>query len=154
MGYHVTILRSKDAAYVPITLEEVQKAVQLLEGWEYIEQNHTFIKESSNGDTCTLWYDNGELWTKAPSHWDLQQMIDLASKLDARVRGDEFETYKTADEWYKHPDDILFEKQAKNAVKTSLAKEIQTQRWIQIAFIGFFVLLGAIGYLLGKLFES
>jgi hypothetical protein len=154
MGYHVTILRTKDASYIPIEFEEVQKAINSLNGWEYIRQDNAFVKTSENNDSCILWYDNGELWTKTPSDWALEQMLDLAPLLSARVRGDEFETYKTIDRWYIHPDDIQFKKEAKAVVDVTLAKEKKEQNLIRMIIIGFFVLLGAIGYIIGKSFEK
>jgi len=154
MGYHVTILRTKDASYIPIAFEEVQKAIKSLDGWEYIKHDNAFVKENENNDSCTLWYDNGELWTKTPSNWGLEQMLALAPLLGARVRGEEFETYKTIDQWYRHPDDIQLKKEAEITGEAVLAKEKKEQKVIRIVIIGFFVLLGTIGYIIGKSFEK
>lgn len=49
--------------------------------------------------------DDGELWASNPSEPLLALMIELAGYLDARVRGDELETYRTVDDTYIHPDD-------------------------------------------------
>jgi hypothetical protein len=48
-----------------------------------------------------------ELWAKTPDEHTLQVMLEIARALGngARVRGEEYETYKTLEEWYTHPDD-------------------------------------------------
>jgi hypothetical protein len=104
MGYHVTILRTNQGQQIPISLEEVVSVTSSIDGWRYLESPSTFEFHCKD-DLCTLWYQDGELWTKGPEEWQLCVMISLAKRLNARVRGDEFETYITENETYQHPDD-------------------------------------------------
>jgi len=65
MGYHVTILRSSQSKQRPISLNEAMSAAKSIEGWSYSETPPTFEYSGTEG-TCTLWYQDGELWTKNP----------------------------------------------------------------------------------------
>lgn len=154
MGYHVTILRTKDSAVVPIGLEEVQTAIQSIGGWQYAEKDSAFVKKNGNNNSCVLWYNNGELWAKNPSQWALEQMIALSLPLQARVRGDEFETYETVDKCYNHPDDVKLKKEAVKASEALLVKHRKEQQLIRLVIIGFFMVLGIIAFIVGKSFEK
>jgi len=46
-----------------------------------------------------------ELWARNPDERLLEAMIELARLLGARVRNDDFETLRSVDECYLHPDD-------------------------------------------------
>ena len=112
MGYHVTILRTKYGQPEPITLAEVKKVIALMPGFKL--QSSASFKEDieisfplSNGGEGFLFWQNGEIWTKNPEDEHLQIMLDLAEKLNARVRGDEMETYRAIGESYTHPDDLV-----------------------------------------------
>lgn len=154
MSYHVTILRTEAGNAVPIALQEVHDAVAAIGGWRYGEQEYEFVKEDGGNDKCILWYDNGELWANTPSPWALEQMIALAQQLNARVRGDEFETYETGDRWYTHPDDKKLKREAAARARKLVAESLNEQRLIRAVIIGFFVLLGVGAYLLGASFEK
>lgn len=104
MGYHVTILRTEQGQQIPISLEEIVSVTSNIDGWRYLESPPTFEFHSKE-DSCTLWYQDGELWTKKPDEWQLGVMVSLAKRLNARVRGDELETYSAENETYQHPDD-------------------------------------------------
>lgn len=154
MGYHVTILRTKDSVVVPMKLEEVQTAIQSLVNWQYIEKDNAFVKKGDDEESCVLWYENGELWAKTPSEWALRQMIALAVPLHARVRGDEFETYEAPEKWYTHPDDIKLKKEAEVASEALLSDHGKEQKMVRLVIIGVFIMLGAIGFIVGKSFEK
>lgn len=104
MGYHVTILRTYQGQKIPISLEEIVSVTRSIDGWRYLESPPTFEFHSKD-DSCTLRYQDGELWTKNPEDWQIGVMVSLAKQLNARVRGDELETYSTENETYQHPDD-------------------------------------------------
>ena len=48
---------------------------------------------------------NGQLWAKNPGEDEIETMLEVAHLLNARVRGDEFETYRSVNDTYIHPDD-------------------------------------------------
>lgn len=114
MGYHVTILRTKDKQHEPITLEETKKLIASMPGFKL--QPSTILKGSfeislpqSDGEEYVLLWQEGEIWTKNPDDKTMQVMLNLAKRLNARVRGDELETYVTLDETYQHPDDLAIQ---------------------------------------------
>jgi len=153
MGYHVTILRTNQGTQIPISLEEAVHAASSIEGWSYFEAPPTFEFQGQEG-SCTLWYQDGELWTKNPEEWQLDVMVALAKRLHARVRGDEWETYTSKDQTFQHPDDTALRKEAEASSKILLARSMQQQRFMRNAIIGFFVALAAIGYFVGKWLEQ
>lgn len=152
MGYHVTILRSSQGKQLPISLSEAVSAAESIEGWTYTETPPTFEYSRAEG-TCALWYQDGELWTKNPEEWVINAMLVMAKRLKARVRGDEWETYDN-DKTYHHPDDIALRAEAETKSNALLSSELKKQRLIRNAIIGFFVVLGIIGFLIGKWFEN
>jgi hypothetical protein len=94
MSYHVAILRSSGRIPVAISLIEAQAAAEALGGWTYTDSLPTFVFEAE-GRCTSLWYQDGELWTKDPDFWTFGTMLQFANDLGARVRGDEYETYRT-----------------------------------------------------------
>lgn len=153
MSYHVTILRTAKGKQLPISLEEAISAASEINGWQYLESPPTFEFHSNEG-SCTLWHQDGELWTKTPEEWHLAVMAALAKRLDARVRGDEWETYDETGTAFQHPDDIQLRKKDEAVSAERLAKSMQEQRLIRNAIIGIFVALGAIGFFIGKWLEQ
>ena len=101
MGYHVTILRTRGKASLPIDEDEIERAAATLPGWRYDRAARTLHAD----DGVQLWYQDGELWTKNPDGAAIGRMIALADVLGARVRGDEGETYRSLDDACSHPDD-------------------------------------------------
>jgi hypothetical protein len=101
MGCHVTILRTRGKVALPIGEDEIERAASALSGWRYDRAERTLHADGG----LRLWFTDGELWTKNPDDVALERMIALAEVLDARVRGDEGETYRSPDDAYAHPDD-------------------------------------------------
>lgn len=144
MGYHVTILRTANGAPIPIPLEEATAAAQSLDGWRFDQQDASFLKERGD-DHLILWYQDGELWTKNPETWAMEAMLEFATRLGARVRGDELETYETAERTYQHPDDIPIIRESEAESKAMLARSIRQQRLIWIG-----IMIGIMGYFVAR----
>lgn len=153
MGYHVTILRSESGSVQPIDFDEILAATDALGNWEH-DMEKKVLETTAGNESCTLWYNDGELWTSNPSEGAIEQMVILAKQLNARVRGDEFETYETKGKTFFHPDDKFLKKQAEAESAVLLAKEMKLQRLIAFGVISFFVILGLIGFFIGKQFEK
>ena len=153
MSYLVSILRTDRRGSIPITLDEAIAAARSIAGWRHVEQDASFHRQRDDG-SFVLWHKDGELWAKTPDAWELDAMIELAGALDARVRGDEFETYETGERSYAHPDDIKAMRDAERGSRNLLAQELRQQRRIRRGVIGFFVVLGVAGFLVGKQFET
>jgi len=152
MSYHVTILRTANGKAVPIELEAAVATAGMLEGWRYVAQDRSFHMQRGE-DALALWYQDGELWTSNPEEWALDAMIAFAKPLEARVRGDEFETYETAARTYEHPDDLTSRRDSQRESKALLAASLREQRMIRRGIVGFFVALGTAGFFIGRSFE-
>lgn len=151
MGYHVSILRSANSKLLAIGLGEARDAAST-QGWSFKEQPPTF--EFKAGEkTCTLWYSQGELWTKSPDEQDIGLMLTLASSLGARVRGDEYETYTSPEDTYEHPDDIALQKEDEAKSIELLRRDPLSPAKMRYYIIGFFVVLGILAFSVGKWFE-
>ncbi len=101
-----------------------------------------------------MWLENGELWAKTPGTDALQLMIDLADRLGARVRGDEFETYRSVDDSYFDSSDRAEKEQQERASAELLKVESRHQSRIRLFVVLFFAALGAVAFLIGKMFEK
>ncbi len=140
MSYHVTILRTRKGKRRLIELEEAISATRRLRGWRYVDSTTSFEFHGENG-SFSLWFEDGELWTKNPDEWQLEVMICLATQLDARVRGDELETYISPAETYQHPDDhAAIDSQAalsmKYRKKATLRRRLfRTYQFVAIALV-------------------
>ncbi len=108
MGYHITILRTEGKKSIPITKDEVVSLVDSRDDLEIIRQSRKDIeittKVLDHTGPLFIWQD-GVIWSKTPDESTLDLMIQIGEKLNARVRGDELETYKCTKESYIHPDD-------------------------------------------------
>jgi len=152
MSYHVAILRSADGKLVPIELHEARAAASEL-GWLVAEAPPSFEFKSEE-KSCTLWYGDGELWAKTPDQWEIEPMLALAKRLGARVRGDEYETYLSPDKTYNHPDDAQLQKDDEARSLELLRRDPLSPEKMRYYIIGFFVVMGILGYFVGKWFEQ
>jgi len=152
MGYHLTILRSAHGKQDPISLDEAKRAALKL-GWAYEDTSATFSLSTEEG-TMTVWHQDDELWTRNPEDWGIAPMITLAHALNARVRGDEFETHAADGTTFFHPDDGPLRQQAERESTALIAKSLrEDHQRIRNVIVGFFVIVAALGYLIGKLVE-
>lgn len=152
MGYHLTILRSANGRQLPISLEEAKLAARGL-GWEFSDDPPGFELSLEEGTAAVL-YQDGELWTKYFDEWAIAPMVALATALGGRLRGDEFESYGADGETFLHPDDVVPGEEAERASSELIAAGLRESRRIRNFIIGFFVVLGAIGFMVGKAFEN
>ncbi|QNA90618.1 hypothetical protein G4G28_22720 [Massilia sp. Dwa41.01b] len=152
MGYHLTILRSSHGKQLPISLDEARAAALEL-GWEYTDTPPTFSLTVPEG-TVQLWHDDHALWTKNPEEWGMTPLVEFANALQARVRGEEFESYGANGEVCQHPDDVLLKQEAEQASGALLAQSRREQQRIRNVFVGFFIVLGVLGYVIGKSLEN
>jgi hypothetical protein len=110
MGYHVRILRTAAGKLRPITGDEVRQAAGKMAGRlaPLPHKQALWLHQPALGEESEIVvFDDGdgELWAANPSERLLSLMIELARHLKARVRGDEYETYRSLDDTYVHPDD-------------------------------------------------
>lgn len=153
MSYLVSIVRTDRHGSDSITLEEAIAATRKIAGWRHVEEDSSFHRQHGE-DFFVLWHKDGELWAKTPDAWELDSMIELAGVLDARVRGDEFETHETSERCYARADDIDPRRDAERKSGNLLAQELRLQRLIRRGVIGFFVALGVAGFFVGRQFEG
>lgn len=151
MGYHLTILRSAHGKQYPIPLDEAKHAALRL-GWECEDTPPTFSLRTGAG-TVAVWHQDEELWTKNPEDWGVAPLVTLADALNARVRDDEFETYAADGTTFLHPDDVSLRLQAERESAALIADTLRDQKRIRNFIVGFFAIVAAIGYLIGKSFE-
>lgn len=155
MGYHVTILRTRQGRSIPITRAEVEALAaggsefQLRDG-TLGEVDLVCFREEAEAARLTL--QQGELWTKNPEEEQLRAMLDVAARLGhgARVRGDELETYRTPGETFTHPDDEqAVERAGFDTEKARRKRKIKAivRRGVTV---GVFVLLGLIMHYLSR----
>lgn len=148
MGYHVTILRTKNGKQESISVAEVQKALTSLSKFKLRSASapwkdcYEISFPASKGEDHVLLWKKGEIWTKNPDDEALQGMIDLSEKLNARVRGDEFETYRTPEESYEHPDDLAAIKDSQQLTEKLIRTSKRKQWLLNVIIFGSFILLG------------
>lgn len=153
MSYHLTILRTANGKQQNISLDEALAAMSELGGWIFNGVQNSFELTGREG-SVTLWFQDGELWTSSSEDWQFAPLLALAEQLGARVRGDEFETYRSAETTFLHPDDVQLKRESEAKSKLLLAKNLRQEKRIKNGIVGFFVLLGALGFVIGKWLES
>ena len=138
MGYHVAIVKTIGSADSVLERSEVSSVVADAPELEF------------DGEVLSLRgapfleFSDGELWLKNPDESDLAGMIELAAKLDGRVRGDELETYSSISESYSHPDDQYLLESAKSEYILIRAQTRRRQWIVNAAIFGFFSLLAVL----------
>ena len=152
MSYHLTILRTAQGNRVPIPLDDVRRAAQESGDWAFSESPPA-LELKHGGAEFVLWYEEGELWTSSPEREALAPMLALATRLQARVRGDEYETYATPDQTYEHPDDVVMRSRDEALSLEMLRRDPLGPQRMRLYIIGFFAVLGCVGFLVGKWFE-
>jgi len=153
MGYHLTIIRSSNGKLEIIGLQEARSAAEKSGLWKFEQNPPGFSLETANG-VSRLFFSHGELWVKSPEPWEIDFLVKLANDLGARVRGDEYETYLSRIETYLHPDDKELKEIDVLESSKLLEKGYKSQNRIRNTIIGFFIVLGLVGFTIGKFFEK
>ena len=159
MGYHVQIIRKLNGGINPIQKKEVENLAELMPGARIespsLKSAVLELVVMQNGiDACWLTLQNGVLWSKNPDQSEIKIMIALASKLGARVRGDNFETYRSADDTYFDAEDAEDRAKSELEGRLILNSSKTADLKIKIAIVFIFALVGAFAYFVGSLFEK
>lgn len=145
MGYHVTILRTSNGVQTPITEDEISTAIRGSSKFQSLKDvNGEPIVEIDTGthpNPC-VWHCDGELWTKNPDEATIDGMCELASLLGGRVRGDELESYRSASDFYYHPDDADARAEALKTTKEVARQTKQRSFVVHFWIFGSLLLLG------------
>lgn len=128
MGYHVTILRTDGSKRVPIQKEEFLTAVRKYPEIRVNAAAGTAQLYAGADLRATLTWNDGEIVTKVPEADVIDMMLRIATDLNARVRGDSFETYRSATDTYIHPDDSS-NVQTAEAARTALVSKHKRRRF-------------------------
>ncbi len=142
MSYHVTILRGQGQRHERIRDEELTQAVASFPELDYDAAAKEVVYRAEGETRARLFLTRGELWTKNPDRDVLDVMIRLANHLGARVRGDEFETYRTPDDWYIHPDDQGDLERTRKQVNIQLRRSKRQSYLIFASVMAFAAVLG------------
>lgn len=126
MGYHIVLLRSPPKA---ITWKQLASAARKL-GWEADDATREVRLNDGDRLVARVMQDNeGEPWCKLTGDEELGHVIRLADALGARARGDEFESYRSVDDWYVHPDDQAEMDAAKRLTRSMTARTWRRNLW-------------------------
>lgn len=148
MAYHVTILRTHQGKADPIGSEEMRELVERMhsakiEPCSLNDGELDLVIARGEGRSYRFVLQHGRIWTKNPEDDEIQVMIDVATELNARVRGDEFETFRTPTETYIHPDDRLSLENA-NAAALQLRRAARRRQWaLHLVLVLIFAALAA-----------
>ncbi len=127
MSYCISIIGG--SRETPLNFEAILRSIDSRSGFHPFSRDDTFgvTLQRAGGLEVDLFWSEEEcsLYTTHPETDILAAMIDLAQAVNGRVRGQNFETYKTPYESYVHPDDQELIKQ----VKKSSAKIHRRARW-------------------------
>jgi hypothetical protein len=144
MGYHVEIVRTRAGVSEPIREEEIRELIGRMPGLS-VEPPQKFgdlmVVVSVSPNTYHWLLQHGKIWTKNPDEDEIALMLVLAGHLGARVRGDDLETYETADRAYDHPDDEGLRKEATAAEARFLRETGLKQVLFHVAVVAFFVVM-------------
>lgn len=150
MGYHVTILKTSGRKRIPLSREDVDSVERAFPMWSYKENDEALVPKDGE-HFGALWFSEGEIWTKNPSEETIKQMLLIAEHLDARVRGDELETYQTPTDTYLHPDDAGEHKTSREEVdriiRRTRIKSIAFHSVPASFFIGLILLFKLLGWI-------
>jgi len=110
MGYHISITRERDGSESDIPLDDWLAYVRASSDFEFetpsgSDQASEFTRSIhaarwSGVEAAWLGWSHGEIWTKNPPEELIRYMIAIAPQFNARVRGDEGEFYRSAEEVY------------------------------------------------------
>jgi len=150
MSNHLSIVRSKGGADITIPLADLRRLV-LAHPQCQLKTNPdgsaNLIAQSSEGVFQVYWSPN-HLWAERLDERFINPLIEIATLLGARVRGDESESYRSRDDTYIHPDDAA----AVAANKTESAGRDRRRMYWNVARIAILAILAAL--MIKELFSS
>lgn len=138
MGYDVSIIRTAAGRRKRILPAEITALTQRYPDWYYDESSGTLERRSGNEAGFWLSASDLEITAKEPTEAQTALMIEVAQALEARVRGDNLETYRSPTETYDHPDDARL-RQLTSPLGSLPSKSARISNYIKI---GALVLLG------------
>ena len=109
MGYDLHVTRKSFWA------DEVGPVITIEEWLAYVNSDPTLTPDSRNGPHMVLWngpskyeepwidWNEGELYTKNPDPPLIGKLLEIATALNARVRGDDNEVYTSPTEYSHEP---------------------------------------------------
>jgi hypothetical protein len=147
MGYHVSIVRTRQGEKDAITGNEVKLLAEAIKNTKIeppslkSSELELLILNDDKRPLLRLILQHGVLWAKNPDEDGIQSMINLAEKLNGRVRGDNFETFRTPKETYVHPDDLL-EIQKADEYHRKIKEITRRKQWtLNLIIISIFLIL-------------
>lgn len=148
MGYNVSILRKRGGVVGVINEEEVIDAAKNLPNVSveaFKSGSMPWLKIAIDGDAALILACTGGVWwAKTPDDRQLILMISLAEMLGARVRGDDFETYRSVSQTFLHDDDIE-ERNESLIAGRHIVDQAKRRKWLlNGGIIAFFAILAAI----------
>jgi len=108
MGHHARILRTLSGTTIPIHRPEIERALASMGGKLAFlpgSEGEHIVMPALDDERERIVCEPDALWARNPDERLLEAMIELARLLGARVRNDDFETFRSLDECYLHPDD-------------------------------------------------
>ncbi|MFC1747383.1 hypothetical protein ACFL2V_01105 [Pseudomonadota bacterium] len=150
MSYHVTILRTVGGKENPISEAEVTGKLSSIREVE-IEKNKEglliiYVGKHGKNSPILIWQE-GVIWTANPNEETLSFMLDIAEKFNARVRGDDLETYLSLGKTFFHPDDLGEHEKLENNIDHVIKRTKRKQRIANFITYGFFIVLALVaGY--------
>ncbi len=147
-GYHLSIVRTKsEGEEIPIERDEVLDLVKKLDALEVYKSSDDdldLIYKLPGDRVIYLFWAPGDLWIEDTEEDEqvtretVEKLVQLARHFNARVRGEELETYRSFDDTYVHPHDAKLIEFYKNAYP-------RWKNWLwQAAPFLFFVMVGLI----------
>lgn len=145
MGYHAAIVRKLNGKEYPLREDEVRALTATIpssriDPCSLKDGELDFVISKNDSISYRFVLQHGQLWTKNPSDDEIETMLEVAHFLNARVRGDEFETYRSVNDTYIHPDDKEEFDQAKRQAKRAIIPSRLIPSIIKIAALLIFLM--------------
>jgi hypothetical protein len=149
MGYHISIVRTRNGGADPVAKAEVESLIESMPGSRLEHDDRSvniekvvFVRDGK--EVSWLSFQAGRLWTKNPDDDEIEVMIDVAKQLNARVRGDDFETFLSPSETFLHPDDRV-EIQRREEAAQQFSKSVRSkQSKLNLSIVLIFLLLAGL----------
>jgi hypothetical protein len=136
MSVSLTILRTLDGHKIPISLEEFMAAAAALGGWETDARKRLASTAMPQGGYLTVRWAEGEVWADVTAYEAAPAaLLPLADALRARLRDEDFMTYSSVHEIYRHADDELEASKAARRSALPIAPRAHFSRILKLAIL-------------------